>query len=507
MTRSTSERAAIAAIALLFIVPLLYPPIPPLGDVPGHIGRFMLAADIGSDPFLAKFYSYQWRPIGNLGVDLPVALLAPLIGVESAAKWVIAAIPPVMSTALLLTYRRLHGRLAAPAFLATCFVFSMPFNAGFVNFWIGMAVGWLVVWVSESLDSSEWRATVLLFAGALTWSMHVLAWLLVAAILAGLELGRPKKLSWDAVRSLIRRLWPFVAVPVFMQSYWMLVYGTSGVNAGWFEIRDKISAIIRSIQFQDRHLSLALLAAILLVAVASIAQGARLSRGMAWATLFVGAIFVVVPHVLMGSWAADQRIAPVIFMTALIAIAPRRPIAIIEATAAALMAATVGLATFAYAGVSDRLTTFLTIGKAVPSHSRLIYFYVQDCDPYKEKSDPRQHAASLFIGRNHVFTGQWNVGGASLMTVHYPAAGDFQGVGRTMVRPDQCANRSLPSLNKTLNDLPASAFDYVIIDHGGVIGVTPVMSAGGANLYTVTSLKARPNVATTSTLPATRHGN
>ena len=42
---------------LLAFVPLLYPPIPPLVDIGGHMGRYKVAADVRDSPILQQWFS------------------------------------------------------------------------------------------------------------------------------------------------------------------------------------------------------------------------------------------------------------------------------------------------------------------------------------------------------------------------------------------------------------------------------------------------------------------
>ena len=65
---------AVAAAILLAFVPLLYPTIPPLVDLFGHMGRYRVELDLDRSADLQQYYAFQWAPIGNLGVDLLVIL-------------------------------------------------------------------------------------------------------------------------------------------------------------------------------------------------------------------------------------------------------------------------------------------------------------------------------------------------------------------------------------------------------------------------------------------------
>ena len=67
----------LAVCVLLAVVPLIYPPIPPLVDVPGHMGRY--AVQLDPAPF-RDWYEFRWKLIGNLGVDLLIEPLGRLFG-------------------------------------------------------------------------------------------------------------------------------------------------------------------------------------------------------------------------------------------------------------------------------------------------------------------------------------------------------------------------------------------------------------------------------------------
>ena len=54
-------------MALLSMVPLLWPDIPPLVDLPGHMGRYRVQLDLHTYPWLTDWYNFQWQLIGNLG--------------------------------------------------------------------------------------------------------------------------------------------------------------------------------------------------------------------------------------------------------------------------------------------------------------------------------------------------------------------------------------------------------------------------------------------------------
>ena len=70
-------------LALLAMLPLLWPTIPPLVDLPGHMGRYRVQLDYADSATLRNFYSFKWNLIGNLGVDLLIIPLSKIFGLES----------------------------------------------------------------------------------------------------------------------------------------------------------------------------------------------------------------------------------------------------------------------------------------------------------------------------------------------------------------------------------------------------------------------------------------
>ena len=83
----------VVAAALAACVPLIWPDIPPIVDLPGHMGRYRVQLDRDLYPWFDDWFRFQWSLIGNLGVDLLIEPLAPLIGLEPAVKLIVMAIP------------------------------------------------------------------------------------------------------------------------------------------------------------------------------------------------------------------------------------------------------------------------------------------------------------------------------------------------------------------------------------------------------------------------------
>ena len=105
------RRWFLALIILLSAVPLLYPPIPPLVDLLRPHGPLPGRARSQPLVLLQQYYSFHWAAIGNLGVDLLVMGLGPLIGLEAAVKLIVLTIPVMTVAGFLWVAREVHGRV------------------------------------------------------------------------------------------------------------------------------------------------------------------------------------------------------------------------------------------------------------------------------------------------------------------------------------------------------------------------------------------------------------
>ena len=109
-------------------------------DLPGHMGRYRVQLELATSPDLQQYFSFQWRLIGNLGVDLLVQLFAPSIGLEPTVKLIVLMIPVLTVGGLLWVAYEVHGRVPPTAFFAVPFAYNFPFLFGFVNFALAMAL-------------------------------------------------------------------------------------------------------------------------------------------------------------------------------------------------------------------------------------------------------------------------------------------------------------------------------------------------------------------------------
>ena len=143
-----STRAFAYAMIFIAAIPLLLPTIPPLVDLPGHMGRYAIQMAPPSSE-LHRWFEFKWAVIGNLGVDLLVMPLAKIFGLELAVKLIVLTIPPLTVAGLLLVAREAYGDLPPNAAFALPLAYGYPFDFGFVNFALsmGLAILGFALWL------------------------------------------------------------------------------------------------------------------------------------------------------------------------------------------------------------------------------------------------------------------------------------------------------------------------------------------------------------------------
>ena len=454
---------------LVAFVPLLYPAFPPLVDLPGHMGRFKVAVDVATSPYLHQWYSFRWNLIGNLGVDLLAIPLAKLTGVELATKLVVMMIPPLTVAGMLWVAREVHNRLPPTVAFALPLAFGHPFLFGFVNFSLSMALAMLGfgLWLRLGrLGKSRLRALLFVPISFIVFLAHTFGWGTLGLLCVSAEAVRQHDRGHSWWKALLRAAYhaSAMALPALLMILWR-TEATGGKTIGWFNWTFKWEYAQRALRDRWEWFDLASLA--LLVALplfALIHRRLVLSRNLAFSGLVLTACFILLPRVIFGSAYADMRLVPYIVAIYILAIRFKAetvyPLARILAIAGVVFLGIRTIGTTASLAIAAKhQERQLSVLDAVPMGSRVVTLVWAPCRGWAmRRSD---HLPSMVIVRREGFgNDQWPLAGSSLLRTSYPAARLFQGDPSGVVRFEHCRREGVP-VRISLRAIPRDAFDYV----------------------------------------------
>ena len=495
------KRTTVIALVLLSMVPLIWPPIPPLVDLPGHMGRYAVQLNYENSAVLRDFYSFKWALIGNLGIDLLIIPVAKVFGVELGTKLIVMTIPALTAGGLLWIAREVHGRVPPTAFFALPLAYGHPFTFGFVNFCLAMALALcaFALWLRLARTGKlRLRAVLFLIIGPLLWVTHTYGWATLGVLAFSAELIRqhdkggswPHAAFWAGVHCLC------LAPPMLLIILWRSGQ-VAGDTGDWFNWTAKLMWF--NMTLRDRWqwfdaLSLAIL--ILLIAFGIRDRRVELSRNLGASALFLFAVFLLLPRIVFGSAYADMRLTP--FMIAIAVIAIR-----LKPDASAAFARGCAIAALAFFGVRTAATTAsfaifsagyeraLPALDHLPPGARVVSFVGHRCR-LQWASNRMEHLPAIGIVRRQAFSNdQWDMAGAQLLQTRLRGAGRFTGDPSQITTNGPCPIDKWRAINWSLANLPRATFDYVWLldpppyDAALVNGMTRVWSNGTNALYRI----------------------
>ena len=493
-------RAFALALVLASTVPMLWPDVPPLLDLPGHMGRYRVQLDLAASPALQAYYGFEWALIGNLGVDLLVELLAPMIGLEAAVKLIVLSVPPLTAGGLLWVAYEVHGRIPPTALFALPFAFNFPFLFGFLNFALSMALALMAfaLWLRLArLGRLRLRALIFVPLSGLLWVVHAFGWGTLGVLAFSAELVRQYDRGHPFIASGFRSAFHCLALapPVALVLMWRSE--AAGVTTDWFNMERKLDWLSMALRDRWEWFDLAALAvAGALILWAMVDRRMTYSRNLAASALFLSIVFVLLPRIVFGSAYADMRLAPYLFAIGIIAIrfpegGGRRLVSVLGVAGLAFFLIRTGgttISTWLYDRTYDRELAALD---HVPRGAAMVSFVGRECvEPWA--MNRLLHLPGLAIVRREAFSNdQWFMAGAQLLRVHYREGWPFVGDPTQIVTRRRCRGEGWRSMNMALAAFPRDAFDYVWLisppahDPALLKGLSPIWRSGTSVLYRV----------------------
>ena len=495
------SRALALALILVSAVPLLYPPIPPLVDLLGHMGRYQVELDVGHSSPLQLYYSYHWAVIGNLGVDLLVMALAPLMGLEPAVKLIVLTIPPLTVAGFLWVAREVHGRTPPTAFFAIPFAYGHPFLFGFVNFALSMALAMLAfgLWLHLGRTGrTRLRAWLFVPISLIIFFCHTYGWGALGLLCFSAEAVRQHDSGrswWKAgINAALHA--SVMALPIVIMLAWRSE--THGGSTGdWFNWKAKFFWLQMALRDRWKWFDIGSAGLCFLVLIEAL-RNPRLtfSRNLAFSGFVLIAGFVLLPRIIFGSAYADMRLVPYMFAILLLAIRFRGAIGYRLGTFLAVAgllfcAVRLGTTTYNLARASDDQQAKLQALDHVPEGARVASFVQLPCTEAWTLPRNSHLGAMVMVRRQGFSNDQWVVEGANLLDLEYREAGYFMSDPSQIVRPNNCRDGLHRTIDQSLATVPRKAFDFVWLvdpppyDPRLVADMQPVWRGPGSILYRV----------------------
>lgn len=488
-----NSRWFLLAMLLATIVPLIWPTVPPLTDLPGHMGRYRVELSAPDSLLRTRYYGFHWAFIANLGVDLLIVPMSKLFGLELGVKLIVMAIPPLTALGTLWIAHEAHGRVPPTALFALPLAYNYPFIWGFANFLLSMALALnaYALWLRLGRQR-RWRLRHALFVpiGLLLTVCHIFGWAVLCLLAYGAEIVRAR----DSGRGLVASLWfgglacLSLAPPVLLMVVWRSG-DVNGRNYDWFWWYAKYVYLVSVLRNHWMRLDLAnvyLLGGLVALGLAGL--WVRMNRTLGIAAVMLILAYILLPRILLSSAYADMRLAPYMVIVAVAALAlkspSRRQAATVALVASAIFLGRMAMLTVDFAQKNAANAHQLEALDHVRPGSRIFVEVSLQCLG-KWETTRMDHLGAMGIVRRGAFVnGQWTDPGAQLLTIRYAPAKGYAEDPTEILRPYPCRQWHAKTYPEGLNHLPLNAFDYVwLIDMprqrwNSFPGLVPIWTGG-----------------------------
>ncbi|WP_299428434.1 hypothetical protein [Sphingomonas bacterium] len=429
---------ALAAVALA-LVPLLYPAIPPLTDVPGHIGGYRILAEAGVGP-LAQHYAVHRAAIGNLGVEGLVLALHPLLDVEAATHLIVALIPALAVAAMLWLGREAHGRVPASAGFALPLAYALPFQLGFVNFTLAaaLAMAGLALWIRLARTRPDWvRIAAFVPIAGLVWLCHSFGWAMLGLFVLAAEWvirGRRGEVGWQRIAFALLACAPMAWPQLLAMAGGVPMAGDTG---DWFDLAAKAQWVASLLRERWKIYDVACVIALALVLWTAIRSPRMRFDPLLGVPALLGLIaFLVTPRLFAGGAYVDMRMLPYAVALALLTIRADGDIARrLALLSAAFFGLRIATSTIAFALFAQGQATDLAAVAHIPQGASVLSLVNEPSTA--DWDNPRLgHIAGIAVARARAFTNeQWAIGGQQLIAPRHPSAAPFDRDPSQLVYP------------------------------------------------------------------------
>lgn len=472
---------AIAFVTLLVCLPFALVEVPPLVDLPGHMGAAAIESASPGSP-LSEYWGFRWMFTLNLGGGVLMKLIGAQFGVLAAGWWSTVLATGLFAAGCLMTVRTINpkGGYAAP--FALMFVFSFPLLTGFLNYILATGLSLAAFAASVKLeDKPRQRAALLIAVQPIALLSHAIGGILLPLLVGSYWLGklvdeRPAKIDRVALIAMARRLliacWPLVAAVVTVVVWKVASAGHGAHSIMRWRWDQKAWSFVLTLRDQSLVLDFATTLACFGLIAFGWLLGARWSWKQALPAIAVTALFIVIPSDIDGSAFVDIRLLPVAAMLALglqdWSNAPQKRARMLALTGAALLGVRLVVTAASFADYADDYNRQLSALDHVRPGSRVLAFVEHSCIEESWRNTRRDHLASLAgLYRQAWVNDNWAVPGLDMVKPRFSPGRYYVADPSEFVWSPACQGGRLRSVDTALKHAPIDMVDYVwLIDTG-----------------------------------------
>lgn len=467
---------AIVLLAILSCLPFGLTEIPPLVDLPGHIGAAAVEAAAPDSP-LPRFFAWHWTFTLNMGGEVIMAALTPPFGPVQAGWCVAVLATGCLVAGLAAVVRALNPHGAYGLGWALVFVFAFPWVWGFLNFILATGVSLGLFAVSLRLRDRPLLRWIVVGTGApLALLCHaiggILLPILVASEAVGAALDKRERRPLP-VRRVGLSLAPFLPALALL-IMWKVQAPADQSELAW-DWAGKSGFVFQVLRDQSLFADTLTMIGCCGLLIWGLMRKARWSwrQGLPVVALLI--LYAMLPARINGSEAVDTRVLPVVFMLALglqdWSEAGRKTAMIVAWGGAAILAARLFLIAIGFTAYAKDYRQELVALQHVPQGSRIFSLHEQPCTEVSWRMPRLDTLASMAaVYRGSWTNSHWTIPGLHMMEARFDPGGATK---LSAVWPSECAGTGRQSLNAAFAGMPLDNIDYVwLID----TGVPPVAS-------------------------------
>jgi len=306
----------IAGFVIVSILLVLWFSHLPLVDYPNHLARLYIHYALPNNAYLSQFFIFKWIFTPYLGLDLLAEPFLDYFSAEVAGNIVVSISLIMIYSSTIFLDRQLNKEKWGLSLFSGIFLYNGALKFGFVNYIIGVGFAILAfgAWV-HNREKTGWLWLVLsCVLSGLVFVMHLYAFGIYAICVAGYECSVfLERLITERRLQLSRLRVPFngavsLVVPLLALQLTELSANYGPTEWGWGSLRWKARALASPIVFSDYFTEIPLLIAVSIILVGALATRIIVVNSRMLIPLIAfGAIFAVMPFMLLGSAFADYR--------------------------------------------------------------------------------------------------------------------------------------------------------------------------------------------------------